>query len=117
MIEKAVDIAHKIKVLPSIKLVLGTLNTKSEVISANDIYMINHICPDVLKIRTDNSDDISNQIVELSTLRSKNKIVDRKEVLKNKLSEYFFSKYSEYMKTADLPMYYSIFFYCFYLLI
>lgn len=105
MIEKAVAIAHKIKVLPSVKLVLGTLNTKSEVISANDIYMINSICPDVLRIKTDESNDVSNQIVELKTLRLNNRIVDRKEVFRNKLSEYFYTKYAEYMKEADLPMY------------
>lgn len=104
MIEKAVAITHKLKVLPSVKLVLGTLNSKSEVISANDIYMINSICPDVLKIKTDDSNDISNQIVELRTLRLNNKIVDRKEFLRNKLSEYFYTKYEEYMKKADLPM-------------
>lgn len=88
------------------KLLLSTINQKNEIITENDIVLINYICKDVLKLNKVSENGINNYIIELPTLRRNNKVLKRLDVLENCLYEYIYNKYKEYMKSNNLDMYY-----------
>lgn len=106
IIENIVQKLQKIKILPSMKLLLSTINQKNEIITESDIVLINYICKDVLKLNKVSENGINNYIIELPTLRRNNKVLKRLDVLENCLYEYIYNKYKEYMKSNNLDMYY-----------
>lgn len=106
IIENIVQKLQKIKILPSMKLLLSTVNQKKEIITENDIVLINYICKDVLKLNKVPENGVNNYIIELPTLRRNNKVLKRLDVLENCLYEYIYNKYEEYMKSNNLDMYY-----------